>query len=474
MKIRALFASLLSIHFVAVALVDSGNALAASSSKPNVLFIAIDDMNDWASCLGGHPNGLTPNIDRLAERGTLFTNAHCQAPICNPSRTSVMYGLRPSTSGVYLNAPRPWTVSHLQDHLTLPRWFAKHGYVTAATGKLYHGSGLPKGDFDLVGPRPGQRLNDLDERLRADLPGGASGLWDFGPQAYDEALFQDHLDATWAIERLNEFSDNPFFLGIGFYRPHVPFYAPLRVFEGMDREKIALPKVKVDDWDDIPAIAEEVTYNSAPPSHDWFVESGAWKDAVQAYLACLRWTDEQVGRLIDALDTSQHGDNTIVILYSDHGFHLGEKSRWTKFSLWERSTRVPFIIDAPELPSGQRCDQPVELLSIYRTLAVLCGIEDNPQVEGHSLLPLLKDSDSAWRYNALTTHGRGNHAVRSDRYRYIRYHDGSEELYDMVEDPNEWTNLVADGYSDLEQQIISSLSRSLPRVNRVEASALRD
>jgi len=176
---------------------------AHAADRPNVLFIAIDDMNDWVGCLGGHPDTSTPNIDRLAKRGTLFTNAHCQAPICNPSRTSVMYGLRPSTSGIYMNSPTPWRVPAMQKYTTLPRWFAKHGYQTACTGKLYHGSGLPDGDFDLVGPRPGQKLKELDKKLRTDLPNKASGLWDFGPQEYQESLFQDHVDATWAIEQLN-------------------------------------------------------------------------------------------------------------------------------------------------------------------------------------------------------------------------------------------------------------------------------
>lgn len=447
-------------------------SLSGFSETPNVLFIAIDDLNDWASCLGGHPDGKTPNIDRLAERGTLFTNAHCQAPICNPSRTSVMYGLRPSTSGVYMNGPIPWEVTHMQDQITLPRWFAKHGYLTATTGKLYHSSKLPDGDFDIVGPRPGQRLKELDERLRENLP--ASGLWDFGGQRYDEALFQDHVDATWAIGQLEKFGDKPFFLSVGFYRPHVPFYAPVRLFDDLPLDSVTLPPVKEDDWNDIPHIAREVTFNDAPPPHDWFVENGAWKDAVQAYLACIRWTDEQVGRLLDALDASPHAENTVVLLYSDHGFHLGEKSRWTKFSLWERSTRVPLIFAAPGLPSGQRSSRPVELLSIYPTLAELCGIPINPQVEGRSLLPLLKNPSARWSQHALTTHGKDNHSVRSERYRYIRYRDGSEELYDFETDPNEWINLVADGISNGEKKIIANLSTALPSVNREPAKAGKD
>ena len=232
-----------------------------------------------------------------------------------------------------------------------------------------------------------------------------------------------------------------------------------------------MPEIKEDDRDDIPAIASEVTANSAPPPHEWFIEHDAWKPAVQAYLACIRWTDEQVGRLIDALDESPHAKNTIVVLYSDHGFHLGEKQRWTKFSLWERSTRVPFIIVAPGMPSGQRCDQPTEILSIYPTLTEVCDLPANPAVEGRSVVPLLRAADAAWPYHAVTTHGRNNHAARSTRYRYIRYYDGSQELYDMHEDPREWNNLASGELSPAHVAVIEELSASFPTVNRPPARA---
>ena len=456
---------------ILLALIGLGSVLpveASGTNRPNVLLIAIDDMNDWASCLGGHPNGNTPNIDRLAERGTLFANAHCQAPICNPSRASIMYGIRPSTSGVYMNAPKPWTVPYLEDKTTLPRWFAKHGYHTMTTGKIYHGSGLPRGDFDEVGPRPGQRYDD-DPRL-VEMPGGGY-LWDFGPQEYAEEKFQDHIDATWAIERLGESYDKPFMLAVGFYRPHVPFYAPSRIFEDYPIDEIELPVTLEGDRDDLPETAKTVTAKKPPLNHDWFEESGQWRMAVQAYLACIQWTDEQVGRVIDALDRSGHRDNTIVVLYSDHGFHLGEKRRWTKMSLWERSTRVPFVIAAPGYPRGQERTQPAELLSIYPTLIELCGLPRNPDVEGESLAPLLNDGSSNrdWPHLAISTYGQNNHAVRSERYRYIRYHDGSEEFYDLRKDPHEWKNLAAGKRSRKTQRLIGELAKHLPEINVAEA-----
>ena len=437
----------------------------SADKKPNVLLISIDDLNDWVGCLNGHPDARSPNIDRLAKRGTLFTNAHCQAPICNPSRTSIMYGLRPSTSGVYQNAPRPWTVPALKDRITLPRHFAANGYKTFTTGKIYHGSGLPPGDFDEVGPRPGQRLK-IDERLIKPTEDGAKGLWDFGAQTYDEALFQDRVTAAWGAEVIKNAGDDPFLLAIGFYRPHVPFYAPKRVLDQIPLSEIDLPVVRKNDRDDLPSIVDELTKAPAAPDHAWFVDSGHWRDAVQAYLACVRWTDEQVGHLLDALDASPHADNTVVVLFSDHGFFLGEKDRWAKQSLWERATRVPFIVSAPGLPHGQSTGQPVELLSIYPTLIDLCGLSEREGLDGVNLRPLLENAEVDWHRMAITTHGQNNHSTRSKTHRYIRYRDGSEELYDLRTDPNEWHNIAGNPRNTA---LKNDLASFFPETNASEA-----
>lgn len=439
--------TLLAIFVINLAFVDSECAMA---ERPNVLLIAVDDMNDWVGCLQGHPDARSPNIDRLASLGTLFTNAHCQAPICNPSRASIMYGVRPSTSGVYQNSPKPWTVPILKNRITLGRHFGENGYETCTTGKIYHGSGLPPGDFDTVGPRPGQRQK-IDKRLVPEVENGAKGLWDFGPQDYAEEKFVDHQVATWAIDVMKKHADGkrteadepkPFFLAVGFYRPHVPLYSPSRVFNQIAEEEIDLPPVKLDDRNDLPAIVDEVTIPPVAPKHKWFVESGRWREAVRAYLACIRFTDEQVGRLLTTLKETSLIDNTIVVLYSDHGFFLGEKQRWAKQSLWERATRVPFIVVSPGKKSGGVCGRPVELLSIYPTLIELCGVSKRDGLEGVSLVPLLNDPKATWTHQALTTHGQNNHAVRTETHRYIRYRDGSEELYDLRSDPNEWTNIA--------------------------------
>lgn len=450
-----------SILLLAVLFTASTSSLDAHAESPNVLLIAIDDLNNWVGCLDGHPQAQSPNIDRLAERGTLFTNAHCQAPICNPSRASIMYGLRPSTTGVYMNSPKPWTVGALKDRVTLPRHFAASGYKTYTAGKIYHGSGLPPGDFDEVGPRPGQRQK-IDARLIPESNDGAKGLWDFGGQSYKEELFQDFVDASWAIDVINKQSEQPFFVAVGFYRPHVPLYSPTRVFNEIARESIELPEVKDGDRDDLPNIVNSLTKAPAAPAHSWFVESGNWKEAVQAYLACVRWTDEQVGRVLDALETSPHADNTIVVLYSDHGFFLGEKERWAKQSLWEQATRVPFIIRVPGTEQGMSCHRPVELLSIYPTLIELCGLPSRDGLEGVSLKPLLTKPDAEWPNVAMTTFGKENHAVRNETHRYIRYKDGSEELYDLRVDPNEWNNLAGD---ETLTHLKTDLAKFLPNTN---------
>jgi arylsulfatase A-like enzyme len=463
MKSRAL-ACLLLLLLLAPA---ATNGEEPASPRPNVLLIVIDDLNDWVGCLGGHPQSLTPNIDALAQRGLLFGNAHCNGPICNPSRVSLFTGVRPSSSGIYLNNHAFRAAdSQLKDAVTLPQQFARHGYQTAGCGKLFHGS-RGKNNFQVYGPAGGQgplpekRLNCPPEQSR-------SKLWDWGVfPAEEDNSYNDIADARWAARRLRQEQEKPFFLGCGFYRPHVPFFAPQRFFDRHPLAEVMLPTVLQTDRDDIPRFALELTHNPLPPSHDWFVESGKWQQAVQSYLACISFTDNNVGTLLKALDNGPHAENTWIVLFSDHGFFLGEKQRWAKQSLWERATRVPLVIVPPRNQAdqfgapGRRCDRPVELLGIYPTLLEACGLpEPVDQLEGQSLLPLLKDSTTDWPHLAITTHNGNNHAVRDDRYRYIRYADGSEELYDLKQDAAEWKNLAGDPALE---QVKTRLARAVPR-----------
>jgi arylsulfatase A-like enzyme len=293
---------------------------ARDPGKPNVLFIAVDDLNDWVGCLGGHPQTETPNIDRLAERGMLFTNAHCQGTMCNPSRISLLWGRRPSSTGFYDNhyhvSKEP---EFVESHISLPVLFAKNGYKTLTAGKVFHGGATIQKHFHVVGPRPGQWLKGLDQKVH-DKPAQWHRTWDFGPQDYEESKFTDYVTATWVAEQLGENHDKPFFLAFGFYRPHVPFFPPRRVYDGI--EEAQLPEVNEEDWNDIPDAAREASMsNPKIPTHDWMKEEGRWEKAVHAYLACVRWTDEQLGRVLDALDGGPHAEDTIVVLFSDHGYH---------------------------------------------------------------------------------------------------------------------------------------------------------
>ena len=413
--------------------------------RPSVLFIAVDDLNDWVGCLAGHPQAKTPHLDRLADRGTLFTNAHCQAPLCNPSRTSLLTGLRPSTTGIY--ALQPWfrEVDKFRDHVTLPGHFTAAGYRTLSVGKIWHGGYPPKDDrnreFNVFAPnmrgaRPKQKL--------VTTPEGNHPAVDWGLFRHRDEDEHDWHSADWAIDELTKASsEQPIFLAVGFHLPHVPCYADARWMDLYATEKLVMPAVKEDDRDDLPRFASYMNWRLPEPRLSWLRQHDQWRSLVQSYLATISFMDSQVGRLLDALDKSGRAENTVIVLWSDHGWHVGEKGCTGKTTLWERSTRVPLIFAGPSIAKKARCAQPVELLDIYPTLVELCGLPKRDGLEGHSLVPQLTDATTERLWPAITTHGPGNHSVVNDRWRYIRYADGSEELYDRRSDPNEWTNLAA-------------------------------
>jgi choline-sulfatase len=261
----------------------------------------------------------------------------------------------------------------------------------------------------------------------------------------------DTRAANWAIQKLRQDHDRPFFMGVGLYRPHVPMYATQKWFDLHPRNNVKLPLVRDDDRDDLSQYAIDLTnLEHVSPAHEWMTTSGQWQHAVQAYLASVTFADHCVGRVLDALESSQHADNTIVVLFSDHGFHLGEKQRWAKRSLWEDGTRVPLIIAAPGFDGNQRTGQPAELLDVFPTLLELAGLPADTSQEGQSLVPLMRQPEQDWPYPAITSFGRGNFSIRSARYRFIEYYDGSRELYDLQNDPHEWNNLATDtAYGDI-------------------------
>lgn len=419
----------------------------ASSSPPNVLFIAIDDLNDWVGVLDGHPNARTPHLDRLAAQSTLFTNAHCQAPICGPSRSSLLSGFYPHSTGIYghINFENLKENPKASQTRFLPEYFTANGYKTMGAGKIFHSSqgaeafqefGGALGGF---GPKPAERMNYTPTPYRGH---GTSTDWGAFPDT-DEKM-PDYKVAAWAVEQLQQEHDRPFFLAAGFYRPHVPWHVPQPWFDKHPLGQVALPEILDEDLDDLPPISLRVHEMTMMPSLQWMWENEELGEATQAYLASSTFVDHQVGKVLDALAESPYADNTIVVLWSDHGYHMGEKHRWAKFSLWEESTHVPLMIRQPGQREGARCTRPVGLIDLYPTLLDLCCLPPNAHNQGRSLRLLIENPAAEWNRPALTTYGRNNHALRTDRYRYIRYEDGSEELYDHQNDPNEWLNLAGD------------------------------
>ncbi|MBI1370211.1 MAG: sulfatase-like hydrolase/transferase [Planctomycetes bacterium] len=444
------------LALAAIVILISSTAHAAD--RPNVLMIVVDDLNDWVGFLGGHPQVKTPNMDKLAARGTVFTNARCQAPICNPSRASFMTGRLPSTTGVYLLGPIEFRVSPvLMDALTLPQYFTAAGYHTMGCGKVYHNSSHtdtfdeygPRGGF---GPLPKQRMN-----YKQGTP-----LWDWGAFPERDDQMADDKTADWAVAQLGKTRDKPYLLAVGFCRPHVPWFVPAKWWDQLPPEdQIQLPPYLKTDRDDISDYAKALTYAKVSPRHEWVVDNNQWHRAVRGYLASIEFVDHEIGRVLDALDKRPDAANTVIVLFSDHGFALGEKDRWDKRALWTRETRVPMIVIAPDMKAHQRCDQPAGLIDVYPTLVDLCGLKPNASLEGQSLSPQLRDPAAA-HPPVVTTFMTNNHAVSDTRYHYIHYATGDEELYDHQTDPNEWRNLAGDPAM---KPIIERLSKAIPTVN---------
>ena len=422
-----------------------------AATRPNVLFIAIDDLNDWTGMLKGNSQAKTPHMDRLASKGMLFTNAHCAAPACGPSRSAIMSGIRPSTSGNYINKSSLIHNPILNNSVLLPEFFQRNGYYVCGAGKLFHGYHFNKEvkgrGFDEYYPGKTQDLPSFEGlKFASKLPlNGWAKQADWGP-CLPGVTVDDHPDgktANWAMKKLqDEQLQEPFFLGAGIFMPHLPNYAPQNYFDRFPLKDIKLPEgFREDDLNDVPAAHAKMAHNP------WLKRIRAmnqWKPAIQAYLACTSMVDDLIGRIIGALEKSKYADNTIIVLWSDHGFQLGEKGRWGKYSLWERATRVNLLWVAPGVTQpGSACTKPVNLLDIYPTLASLTGCKPpKGQLEGNDLSVLMKNPKSAWNENTVTTFGYKNYGVRSERYRYIVYADGTEELYNHSKDKWEWRNLA--------------------------------
>jgi len=424
---------------IVMALVIGPSILTAEDKEQmNIVMISVDDLNDWIGVLGGHPQAKTPGMDHLASKGVLFANAQCQSPVCNPSRASLMSSLYPSTSGIYFLSPDLGESPVAQKNVLLPRRFENEGYDVSGVGKLFHGNQNKKywPNWVTFGgasyPRQKPKLSSY--------PGHR--LWDWGVVKEADETMPDYQAATWGEEALTKDYKKPFFLGVGFSRPHVPQYATQKWFDLYPMETLKLPAYRKNDIKDLSQYAIDITRLAhVSPTHEWVTENNEWKALVQSYLACVSFVDAQVERVVRAVENSKYKDNTYIVLFSDHGFHIGEKDRHAKRSLWEDGTRVPMIIAGPGINPGV-CVKPVQLLDIYPTLLALTGLKADPKLEGHSLLPLLRDPKAKWPHYARTSFGPGNYAITSERYRYIQYNDGSEEFYDRKKDPHEWDNRI--------------------------------
>jgi len=448
---------------------DPGGA--APASRPNILMIGVDDMNDWVGCLGGYPGVQTPNIDRLARRGVLFANAHCAAPVCNPSRTALFTGLRPSTTGIYDNE-QYWRPA-LPGILTIPEYFRKNGYYAAGAGKvLHHVAGFNPPDqwdeFQLqVFDDPWYRRPAWYPWVKHEpTPSGYPyngirnfpGEFDWGvlpnsaqPSTRDgvvlvqerpEAEYGDMKAVEWAGRFLSKKHEKLFFAAVGLWHPHIPMFTPQHYLDLYPGDKVNLPIVPEDDLDDVPAQAKKFA-EARRDELERIQKEGKWRDMVRAYLASISFADAMVGRVLDSLDQSPYAHNTIVVFWSDNGWHLGEKRHVHKSTLWQRSTHVPLIIAGPVTrDNGRTRSQPVSLLDLYPTFVDLCGLPARADLQGQSLRPLL-ESSRASHPPVVTTYWPGNHSVRDERWRYTRYVDGGEELYDEKADPNEFHNLAS-------------------------------
>jgi arylsulfatase A-like enzyme len=427
---------------------------------PNVLMIVSDDLNDWVGCLGGHPQASTPNLDALARRGVLFRSAHCQAPLCNPSRASALTGLRPSTTGIHGLAPGIRGVAATKDRITLPETFTRAGWHTGCFGKVHHDGSIGPRDrareFKVWGGAPSTAR---PAHPIAKLPEPRHPAMDWGPLDVPDHECGDAKIADLARNFLAEApADRPFLLAVGFRLPHVPCFAPKEWFDRLPA-KVAPAPWRAGDRDDTPAASWFLHWKLPEPRRSTLVDREELAPLVRAYLASTSFMDHQLGRVLEAL--GERSGNTIVVFWSDHGYHLGEKDITGKNSLWERSTRVPLVIAAPGVRPGV-CDEPTELLDLYPTLLELTGLPPRAGLEGISLKPWLERPDTPRARPAITTHNRGNHAVRDRRHRYIRYADGSEELFDLATDPQEWTNRAADpALADVKR----SLADALPKVD---------
>lgn len=462
--------------------------------SPNILLISIDDLNNWIEPMGGHPQALTPNLLSFAESAVTFQNSYCASPSCNPSRTAMFTGKHTYITGLY-NNPQVWR-DIVGDELTMPQYFRKHGYWAGGAGKIYHGNMPDERSWDEYFPDKIKHMPDYylpaidsvtgdtlfvkqDNEIREDDPKGITfnmpwfnGMYvafDWSPLPFSVEETGDYSSANWVIEQLGKKHDKPFFLACGLYRPHVPWYVPQEFFDKFPIESIQLPEVYNEDWEDLPETARRTANGRY---HEKVTEAGQWEAAVQGYLSSINYADYLTGMVLDALEKSEYADNTIVVIFSDHGWQLGEKRHWRKFALWENVINSVLMVRVPpglksmdkEPAKGAMCYANVSLLDVFPTLTSLCGIPPKEDFSGESLVPLFSEPELSTHRAIVSTLGHNHFSVIRDNWHYILYNDAEEELYNLEVDPEEWFNLAA----GTEYQTIKDTLRSFIPTSRAE------
>jgi uncharacterized sulfatase len=427
--------------------------------RPNILLVTADDLNTDLGCYG-HPIVRSPNVDRLARRGVRFARAYNQYPVCNPSRTSFLSGRYPETTGVLDNRTNPR--AHLKDALFLPEFLRRNGYFTARAGKIYHDGMDGPDDWDVsLNPMPSTKIGRTGDGR--NLTGGKLPYLEVRAAEGADEDQPDGLIAAEAIKLLEEKRDKPFFLAIGLRKPHDPYIAPKKYFEPYPLEKIGTVPGPHDDRADVPPIAFPRV------GEDLGQQEG--REFRRAYYACISFMDAQLGKVLSALDKSPAASNTIIVFLGDNGLHLGEHGWWNKVTLFQRSAAIPLIVVPPGSPApGAVCRRPVELLSLYPTLAELCGLAAPRGLEGQSIVPLLRNPDTEWTRPAYTVVSRPRgllgRSIHTERYAYTEWDDGraGSELYDHWLDPHEYLNLTRESdYAGVQQDLKRMLAAARPR-----------
>jgi arylsulfatase A-like enzyme len=454
-KASILYISAILICFNTYAQVKKGGA--GSDQKPNVLFIVADDMNAY-NFLKNYPVLKTPALDKLVSQSYYFKNATCAAPVCIPSRASFWTGVSPNKTGAYFNAQNTWQNTILSTTEVMPETFKKNGYETWARGKIFH-----------------LELNDNREKKMFDNEIFKGGYGPFGdrqnsyggnhwmiiqPWTGPDSDFADVKNSDAAVGFLSQKHDKPFFMYYGLFRPHSPYTAPKRFYDMYKDANIPLPPgYQENDLDDVPPLGRDLVDSMLPYKKAGLTKRQVWIELLKAYCANYSFADWNIGKVLEALDKSEFAKNTIVVFVSDNGFQNGAKDHWTKSTLWDQSDVIPFLI---RLPNGKayECPQTVSLIDIFPTLLEYCGISGPPhKLDGKSIVPILKNASAKWDRNGVTFYGEQYTGVRSERYRYIRYRDGSEELYDHSTDPYEHINLAKNPSM---KAVIQQLSKSVP------------